>query len=199
MTEIERFRIDGEPVRRFFLVAEVTFADREAQPRDEYDHNYYEDRELVGLVDGWMSDAVNDRDDSPQVRFHGIQDPLLLAAVKGSADGQPVPVSVMLTGEEASLGDTARCSSRDQWGAQCVFLEGHDQSGGVNHLYPSPPPPVVAYRSPGTGSSLWCREHKDLAQKMRFVPLTSEDLPYGGICTFVSRFRLSPCGRDVLA
>lgn len=67
--KIERTRVDGEPVRRFTLIAEVTFADREAQPRDEYDHNYYEDRELRDLVAGWMQDGLTDRDDSPAVTF----------------------------------------------------------------------------------------------------------------------------------
>jgi len=72
MIRIERYRKDGEPVRRFFLIAEITFADREAQPRDEYDHNYYGDNELKGVVTGWMRDALEDRDDSPSVRFHDV-------------------------------------------------------------------------------------------------------------------------------
>lgn len=69
---IERTRIDGEPVRRFFLIAEVTFADREADPMAVYRHNYYEDRELRDLVAGWMRDGLEDRDDSPAVRFHAV-------------------------------------------------------------------------------------------------------------------------------
>jgi hypothetical protein len=70
--KIERLRIDGEPVRRFFLLAEVTFADREAQPRDEYDHNYYEDRELRGLATEWMGTEMQYHDDQPRVRFHAV-------------------------------------------------------------------------------------------------------------------------------
>jgi hypothetical protein len=70
--KIERYREDGEAVRRFFLIAEVKFADREASPRDEYDHNYYEDRELKGVVTAWMEGGVSDRDDSPSVRFHEV-------------------------------------------------------------------------------------------------------------------------------
>lgn len=73
--KIERTRIDGEPVRRFHLLAEVTFRDREAEPRDEYDHNYYEDRELRDMVTGWMRDALEDRDDSPAVRFTDVSPP----------------------------------------------------------------------------------------------------------------------------
>lgn len=71
---IERTRIDDEPVRRFFLVAEVTFRDHEAEPRDEYDRNYYEDSELRGMVEYWAGCAVEDRDDSPAVRFHDVSD-----------------------------------------------------------------------------------------------------------------------------
>ncbi|MFC8490702.1 hypothetical protein ACFUJU_07830 [Streptomyces sp. NPDC057235] len=69
---IERYREDGEAVRRFFLVAEIKFADREASPRDEYDHNYYDDRELKEVVTSWMESAVSDRDDSPSVRFYEV-------------------------------------------------------------------------------------------------------------------------------
>lgn len=88
--KIDRLRIDGEPVRRFFLIAEVTFADREAEPRDEYDHNYYEDRELRSVVTDWMSDGLTDRDDSPAVRFQGVPDELrerLLADEKPQGEG----------------------------------------------------------------------------------------------------------------
>jgi hypothetical protein len=69
---IERYREDGEAVRRFFLIAEVKFADCEADPRDEDDHNYYDDRELKGVVTSWMEGGVSDRDDSPSVRFHEV-------------------------------------------------------------------------------------------------------------------------------
>ena len=72
MAVIERYREDGEPVRRLFLIAEVTFADRDAQPRDEYDHNYYEDSELADVAARWMRDGMTDRDDSPAVRFHDV-------------------------------------------------------------------------------------------------------------------------------
>lgn len=70
--KIERTHIDGEPVRRFHLLVEVTFADREAEPRDEHDHNYYEDRELEDVVTAWMHDALEDRDDVPAVRFREV-------------------------------------------------------------------------------------------------------------------------------
>jgi hypothetical protein len=70
--KIDRLRIDGEPVRRFYVIAEVTFADREAEPRDEYDHNYYEDSELRDMATGWMCDGLEDRDDSPAVRFREV-------------------------------------------------------------------------------------------------------------------------------
>jgi hypothetical protein len=70
--KIQRLRIDGEPVRRFFLIVEVTFADRESEPRDEHDSNYYEDRELRSVVTDWMSGGVYDRDDSPAVRFRDV-------------------------------------------------------------------------------------------------------------------------------
>lgn len=67
--KIDRLRVDGEPVRRFYVIAEVTFADREAEPLDEYDHNYYQDSELRSIATDWMQDGLTDRDDSPAVRF----------------------------------------------------------------------------------------------------------------------------------
>lgn len=70
--KIERLVIDGEARRRFFLIAEVTFADREAQPRDERDHNYYEDSELARLAKDAMSSEMQYHDDSPSVRFHAV-------------------------------------------------------------------------------------------------------------------------------
>lgn len=72
--KIDRLRIDGEPVRRFFLLAEVTFADREAQPRDEHDRNYYEDRELRSLATEWMSGEMQYHDDRPAVRFTDVSE-----------------------------------------------------------------------------------------------------------------------------
>ncbi|MEH0542970.1 hypothetical protein QA802_07775 [Streptomyces sp. B21-105] len=70
--KIDRLRIDGEPVRRFFVIAEVTFADREAGPRDEYDRNYYQDSELRSIATDWMQDGLTDRADSPAVRFREV-------------------------------------------------------------------------------------------------------------------------------
>lgn len=70
--KIDRLRIDGEPVRRFYVIAEVTFADREAEPRDEYDHNYYQDSELRSVATDWMRDGLTDRDDSPAVVFRDV-------------------------------------------------------------------------------------------------------------------------------
>jgi hypothetical protein len=72
--KIDRLRVDGEPVRRFYLIAEVTFADREAEPRDEYDHNYYEDRELRSIATNWMQEGLYDRDDRPAVRFRDVSE-----------------------------------------------------------------------------------------------------------------------------
>lgn len=70
--KIDRLRVDGEPVRRFYVIAEVTFADREAEPRDEYDHNYYQDSELRSIATDWMQDGLTDRDDSPAVVFRDV-------------------------------------------------------------------------------------------------------------------------------
>ena len=70
--KIDRLLVDGEPVRRFYLIAEVTFADRETEPRDEYDHDYYQDTELRSIAADWMSDGLYDRDDSPAVRFRDV-------------------------------------------------------------------------------------------------------------------------------
>lgn len=70
--KIDRLRIGGEPVRRFYVIAEVTFADRAAEPRDEYDRNYYQDSELRSVATDWMGDGLTDRDDSPAVRFREV-------------------------------------------------------------------------------------------------------------------------------
>lgn len=77
MTTIDRFREDGEGVRRIFVLAEVRFADRGATPRDEYDHNYYDDTELKSVATEWMGDGVSDRDDSPSVRFKDVPPEML--------------------------------------------------------------------------------------------------------------------------
>lgn len=86
MTEIERVVIDGEPMRRLYLLAEVTFADRSAAPRREDDHNYYEDRELADVATDWMSDGLVDRDDSPAVTFTDVPDGALTGVLREVAD-----------------------------------------------------------------------------------------------------------------
>ncbi|MEV1097466.1 hypothetical protein AB0I87_18590 [Streptomyces sp. NPDC049952] len=55
--------------------------------------------------------------------------------------------------------------------------------------------PIVAYRDPNNPRVLLCREHGEQWQGV--VPVTSEDLPDGGICTF-GRLSSLTCGRDVL-
>jgi hypothetical protein len=56
---------------------------------------------------------------------------------------------------------------------------------------------VVAFRDPDRPGVLLCREHGDGWAWL--VPLTSEDLPDGGICTFGDRADPADvCGRDVL-
>ena len=54
----------------------------------------------------------------------------------------------------------------------------------------------MAYRDPNNPRVLLCREHGK--QWHGVVPVTSEDLPDGGICTF-GRLSSLTCGRDVLA
>lgn len=92
--KIERVRIDGEPVRRFFVIAEVTFADREAEPRNEYDHNYYEDSELRPVATDWMRDGLCDRDDSPAVRFRDLPEEPTTVTSEARAEGAPVTTTV---------------------------------------------------------------------------------------------------------
>ena len=67
MTDIERITVDGEPKRRFFMVAEVQFMDH--QPDEDWG-NYYQDSELKGVAADWMECGLVDRDDSPSVTFH---------------------------------------------------------------------------------------------------------------------------------
>lgn len=61
---------DGEKRRRFFLVAEVTF--RHAVDEEDGYGNYYGDEELLGLIEGWVGDGLNDRDDDPAITFHEV-------------------------------------------------------------------------------------------------------------------------------
>jgi hypothetical protein len=63
---------DGETRRRFFLIAEVSFAVRE----DRADGGYYADAELVERFTGWTDAALEDRDDSPVAKFHAVPAPL---------------------------------------------------------------------------------------------------------------------------
>ena len=85
--KIDRLRIDGEPVRRFYVIAEVTFADRAAEPRDEYDRNYYQDSELRTVAADWMSDGLCDRDDSPAVRFRDVPEEWREQLAREATDG----------------------------------------------------------------------------------------------------------------
>jgi hypothetical protein len=58
--------------------------------------------------------------------------------------------------------------------------------------------PVVAYRNPWQSRVLLCREHGEGWAGLK--PLSSEDLPDGGICTYGDPADPgSACGRDVLA
>lgn len=62
---IDHVEIDGEPYRRFFLIAEVRFANR-----NEYGgRNYYNDDELPGQIEQWVDAGLEDRDDGPSIRF----------------------------------------------------------------------------------------------------------------------------------
>ncbi|MGW2209961.1 hypothetical protein [Streptomyces sp. NPDC001781] len=54
---------------------------------------------------------------------------------------------------------------------------------------------VVAYRNPDSPDVLLCREHGYAWNEL--MPVTSEDLPDGGICTY-RRGAFYTCGRDVL-
>jgi hypothetical protein len=56
-------------------------------------------------------------------------------------------------------------------------------------------PGVVAYRDPNSPKTLLCRDHGERWQGV--VPVTAEELPDGGICTF-GRLSSLECGRDVL-
>lgn len=54
---------------------------------------------------------------------------------------------------------------------------------------------VVAYRNPDRPGVLLCREHG--YSWFGLVPLTSDDVPDGGVCTY-GRPNKAVCGRDVL-
>ena len=54
---------------------------------------------------------------------------------------------------------------------------------------------IVAYRDPNNPRVLLCREHGE--RWAGVIPVTSEDLPDGGICAF-GRLGSNECGRDIL-
>lgn len=56
--------------------------------------------------------------------------------------------------------------------------------------------PVVGYRDPNNPRVLLCRQHGQSGHAI--IPVTAEDLPDGGVCTF-GRLSSNECGRDVLA
>lgn len=85
--KIDRLRVDGEPVRRFYVIAEVTFADRAAEPRDEHDRNYHPDSELRSAATDWMSDGLCDRDDRPAVRFREMPEEWREQMAREATDG----------------------------------------------------------------------------------------------------------------
>jgi hypothetical protein len=55
---------------------------------------------------------------------------------------------------------------------------------------------VVAYRDPQRPQTLLCRKHGP--RYIGMTPVTAEDLPDGGVCTYGGLSSLA-CGRDVLA
>ena len=63
---------DGESRRRFFLLAEVSFAADESRSAG----GYYGDAELVDQFTGWVGAALDDRSDSPVATFHAVPAPL---------------------------------------------------------------------------------------------------------------------------
>jgi len=65
-------------------------------------------------------------------------------------------------------------------------------------VYPEETDRIVAYRNTDRTGVLLCREHGE--GWLGLTPLTSEDLPDGGICTWEGPpLRSGVCGRDVLA
>ncbi|WP_200309599.1 hypothetical protein, partial [Streptomyces adelaidensis] len=77
--------------------------------------------------------------------------------------------------------------------ANAVVLANPQPAAGVRQDGAQPQPPVVAYRSDG-GRLLNCLRHvpPPAARHADFHPVTADDLPDGGICTYPK------CGTDVL-
>lgn len=73
--KIEEVEENGKPRRKFFLLMEVTFADR---PREYWDQgeNYYDDDEMPERIAAWARSAIDDRDDSPRARFMALPEVL---------------------------------------------------------------------------------------------------------------------------
>lgn len=71
----------------------------------------------------------------------------------------------------------------------------NEASGVQQPAANTPDTGVVAYRSPDRPDALLCREHGE--GWLGLIPLTSEDLPDGGFCTWGGEYG-HDCGRDVL-
>jgi hypothetical protein len=142
----------------------------------------------------------------------------LAAELRRMADEaqQPTPCSVPNVCEDG--GDPCTTHEREQahaegdhglCGAECTAdrctcdSEDHTHDGGCplykpdGDVFELPGPEVVAYRNPDRPGVLLCREHGD--GWWGLTPLTSDDLPKGGTCTYGDPADPDDvCGRDVL-
>ncbi|MGW9437972.1 hypothetical protein [Streptomyces sp. NPDC055607] len=89
----------------------------------------------------------------------------------------------------------APCYMDQDGGLQIVELPTAAARQATGQAYTTPEADVVAYRNSDRPGVLLCREHGE--GWMGLTPLTADDLPDGGICTWGREYG-HECGRDVL-
>jgi hypothetical protein len=96
----------------------------------------------------------------------------------------------LLAGQRAALED------RHDGELAHKYRLGRDLEYAPPQYTPATTGDVVAYRDPQRPQTLLCREHGP--RYIGMLPVTAEDLPDGGMCTYGGLSSLA-CGRDVLA
>ncbi|MEU2134955.1 hypothetical protein [Streptomyces sp. NPDC018352] len=155
------------------------------------------DRELALMKDAAVMGYVRGRT-HPQGEKHPKDSAVLIEVIDAAFAFPDLYPAI-----NAHLADDEEPDTTEEPAPDCIHPEGYDSE------CPCPPscfccqpapavteePAVVAYHS-YQGTTLLCRRHAPTSYLIRIgdmVPLTSEDLPDGGICT------RRDCGRDVLA
>jgi hypothetical protein len=166
----------------------------ETKPDGDY---YFDHADFVRHVGPWIEGGLDDRDDIRTVTI--TEQPADRAAVLSDTERQFLTFALDQAAEEMSLGDGFTDEDRAAL-EKLRRMAGEAQqpeTQSVDDVFELPGPEVVAYRNPDRPSVLLCREHGD--GWWGLTPLTSDDLPDGGTCTYGDPADPGDvCGRDVL-